>query len=246
MVAVAEERKVEEIVKDTSLKHIAVIMDGNRRWAKEKHFPSAMGHSKGVEALKKILKACHSYGVQYLTVYAFSTENWNRSQEEVNFLMSLLANTLKNELAELDENEVRIKFLGDIDGLNPELQKILRNSEEQTKDNTGVKLQIAFNYGSRMEITNACKKIAKQVKDGVLNINDITENTISGNLFTSEIPDPDLLIRTGGEKRISNYLMWQCAYSEIYVTDTYWPEFDKGSLAEAIFEYGRRTRRFGK
>ncbi|MDO5304560.1 MAG: polyprenyl diphosphate synthase, partial [bacterium] len=205
-----------------------------------------MGHSKGVEALKKILKACHSYGVQYLTVYAFSTENWNRSQEEVNFLMSLLANTLKNELAELDENEVRIKFIGDIDGLNPELQKILRNSEEQTKDNTGVKLQIAFNYGSRMEITNACKKIAKQVKDGVLNIDDITENTISGNLFTSEIPDPDLLIRTGGEKRISNYLMWQCAYSEIYVTDTYWPEFDKGSLAEAIFEYGRRTRRFGK
>ena len=246
MVAVAEERKVEDIVKDTSLKHIAVIMDGNRRWAKEKHLPSAMGHSKGVEALKKILKACHSYGVQYLTVYAFSTENWNRSQEEVNFLMSLLANTLKNELAELDENEVRIKFIGDIDGLNSDLQKILRNSEEQTKDNTGVKLQIAFNYGARMEITNACKKIAQQVKDGVLNIDDITENTISDNLFTSEIPDPDLLIRTGGEKRISNYLMWQCAYSEIYVTDTYWPEFDKDSLAEAIFEYGRRTRRFGK
>ena len=129
MVAVVEERKVEDIVKDTSLKHIAVIMDGNRRWAKEKHLPSAMGHSKGVESLKNILKACHSYGVEYLTVYAFSTENWNRSQEEVNFLMTLLANTLKNELAELDENEVRIKFIGDIDGLNPDLQKILRNSE---------------------------------------------------------------------------------------------------------------------
>lgn len=246
MVAVAEERKVEDIVKDTSLKHIAVIMDGNRRWAKEKHLPSAMGHSKGVEALKKVLKACHSYGVQYLTVYAFSTENWNRSQEEVNFLMSLLANTLKNELSELDENEVRIKFIGDIDTLNPELQKILRNSEEKTKNNTGVKLQIAFNYGSRMEITNACKKIAQQVKDGTLNIDEISENTISCNLYTAEIPDPDLLIRTGGEKRISNYLMWQCAYSEIYVTDTFWPEFDKDSLADAIFEYGRRTRRFGK
>ena len=246
MVAVAEERKVEDIVKDTSLKHIAVIMDGNRRWAKEKHLPSAMGHSKGVETLKKVLKACHSYGVQYLTVYAFSTENWNRSQEEVNFLMSLLANTLKNELAELDENEVRIKFIGDIDALNPELQKILRNSEEKTKNNTGVKLQIAFNYGSRMEITNACKKIAQQVKDGTLNIDEISENTISCNLYTAEIPDPDLLIRTGGEKRISNYLMWQCAYSEIYVTDTFWPEFDKDSLADAIFEYGRRTRRFGK
>lgn len=246
MVAVVEERKVEDIVKDTSLKHIAVIMDGNRRWAKEKHLPSAMGHSKGVESLKNILKACHSYGVEYLTVYAFSTENWNRSQDEVNFLMTLLANTLKNELAELDENEVRIKFIGDIDGLNPNLQKILRNSEAQTKNNTGVKLQIAFNYGSRMEITRACKNIAQQVKDGLINLDDITENTISGNLFTAEIPDPDLLIRTGGEKRISNYLMWQCAYSEIYVTDTYWPEFDKNSLADAIFEYGRRTRRFGK
>lgn len=246
MVAVTEEKTVESVVKDTSLKHIAVIMDGNRRWAKEKHLPSAMGHSKGVEALKKILKACHSFGVEYLTVYAFSTENWNRSKEEVNFLMTLLANTLKNELSELDENEVRIKFIGDIEGLNPDLQKILRNSEEQTADNTGVKLQIAFNYGSRMEIANACKRIAQQVKDGVLNIEDITENTISANLYTSEIPDPDLLIRTGGEKRISNYLMWQCAYSEIFVTNTFWPEFDKDSLAEAIFEYGRRTRRFGK
>lgn len=246
MVAKTEEKTVESVVRETSLKHIAVIMDGNRRWAKEKHLPSAMGHSKGVESLKKILKACHSYGVEYLTVYAFSTENWNRSQEEVNFLMSLLANTLKNELAELDENEVRIKFIGDIDGLNPELQKILRNSEEQTKDNTGVKLQIAFNYGSRSEITNACKKIALAVKDGTLNIDEISENTISANLYTSDIPDPDLLIRTGGEKRISNYLMWQCAYSEIYVTNTYWPEFDKDSLADAIFEYGRRTRRFGK
>lgn len=246
MVVMTEEKTVESVVRETSLKHIAVIMDGNRRWAKEKHLPSAMGHSKGVESLKKILKACHSYGVEYLTVYAFSTENWNRSQEEVNFLMSLLANTLKNELAELDENEVRIKFIGDIDGLNPELQKILRNSEEQTKDNTGVKLQIAFNYGSRSEITNACKKIASAVKNGTLNIDEISENTISANLYTSDIPDPDLLIRTGGEKRISNYLMWQCAYSEIYVTNTYWPEFDKDSLAEAVFEYGRRTRRFGK
>lgn len=246
MVAMTEEKTVESVVRETSLKHIAVIMDGNRRWAKEKHLPSAMGHSKGVESLKKILKACHSYGVEYLTVYAFSTENWNRSHEEVNFLMSLLANTLKNELAELDENEVRIKFIGDIDGLNPELQKILRNSEEQTKDNTGVKLQIAFNYGSRSEITNACKKIASAVKNGTLNIDEISENTISANLYTSDIPDPDLLIRTGGEKRISNYLMWQCAYSEIYVTNTYWPEFDKDSLAEAVFEYGRRTRRFGK
>lgn len=246
MLATEEKTNIENIVKETSLKHIAIIMDGNRRWAKEKHLPSAMGHSKGVESLKNILKACHTFGVQYLTVYAFSTENWNRSQEEVNFLMTLLANTLKNELAELHENQVRIKFIGDIESLNTDLQKILKNSEETTKDNNGVKLQIAFNYGSRMEITNACKKIAQQVKDGVLNIDDITENTISCNLFTSEIPDPDLLIRTGGEKRISNYLMWQCAYSEIYVTDTFWPDFDRNSLTEAINEYAHRTRRFGK
>lgn len=246
MLAETEEKTVEAIVKETSLKHIAIIMDGNRRWAKEKHLPSAMGHSKGVEALKKTLKACHSYGIEYLTVYAFSTENWNRSQEEVNFLMTLLANTIKNELLELDENKVRIKFIGDIDALNPDLQAILCNSEEKTKDNNGVKLQIAFNYGSRMEITKACQKIAKAVQSGTLNSDEITENTISANLFTSAIPDPDLLIRTGGEKRISNYLMWQCAYSEIYVTDTFWPEFDKNSLADAIFEYGKRTRRFGK
>lgn len=246
MLAETEEKTVETIVKETALKHIAIIMDGNRRWAKEKHLPSAMGHSKGVEALKKTLKACHSYGIEYLTVYAFSTENWNRSQEEVSFLMNLLANTIKNELLELDENNVRIKFIGDIEALNPDLQAILRNSEEKTKDNNGVKLQIAFNYGSRMEITKACKKIATSVQKGTLNIDDIDENTISVNLFTSEIPDPDLLIRTGGEKRISNYLMWQCAYSEIYVTDTFWPEFDKNSLADAVFEYGRRTRRFGK
>lgn len=246
MFAETEEKTVEKVVEETSLKHIAIIMDGNRRWAREKHLPSAMGHSKGVEALKKTLKACHSCGVEYLTVYAFSTENWNRSQEEVNFLMTLLANTIKNELLELDENDVRIKFIGDIEALNPDLQNILRNSEENTKDNNGVKLQIAFNYGSRAEIKNACKKIANDVKNGLLNVDDISENTISANLFTAEIPDPDLLIRTGGEKRISNYLMWQCAYSEIYVTDIYWPDFDKNSLADAIFEYGTRTRRFGK
>ncbi len=239
-------KKIEEIVKETSLRHIAIIMDGNRRWAKERHLPTAMGHSKGVEALKKVLKACHTYGVEYLTVYAFSTENWNRSQEEVNFLMTLLANTIKNELLELDENKVRIKFIGDIDALAPELQQILKNSETKTKDNNGVKLQIAFNYGSRAEITNACKKIALEIKAGLLNVEDISENTISANLYTSNIPDPDLLIRTGGEKRISNYLMWQCAYAEIYVTNTFWPDFDKETLATAIFEYANRTRRFGK
>ncbi|MCR5260798.1 MAG: isoprenyl transferase [Candidatus Gastranaerophilales bacterium] len=245
--SVAElEQNISELVKNTGLKHIAIIMDGNRRWAKERHLPSAMGHQKGVSALKNTLKACHSFGVKYLTVYAFSTENWNRPQEEVNFLMGLLANTIKNELLELDENDVKIKFIGNISALNSDLQAILKDSEEKTKDNNGVNLQIAFNYGARMEITNACKQIAEDVKNGKINPSDITENTVSEKLYTSNLPEPDLLIRTGGEKRISNYLLWQLAYSEIYVTDIYWPEFDKNALADAITEYSNRTRRFGK
>ena len=246
MTLLTKEQEITDIVKNTGLKHIAIIMDGNRRWAKEKHLPSAMGHQKGVSALKNTLKACHSYGVKYLTVYAFSTENWNRSPEEVNFLMGLLANTIKNELLELDENGVKIKFIGNISELNQDLQNILKDSEEKTKNNTGVNLQIAFNYGSRMELTNACKQIAQDVKNGLINVENIDENTIGSKLYTSEIPDPDLLIRTGGEKRISNYLLWQLAYSEIYVTNTYWPEFDEDSLADAIFEYSSRVRRFGK
>lgn len=237
---------IQEIVKNTDLKHIAIIMDGNRRWAKEKHLPSAMGHQKGVQSLKTTLKACHSFGVKYLTVYAFSTENWNRPKDEVNFLMGLLANTIRNELKELDENGVRIKFIGKISELNQELKDILKDAEEKTKDNTGVRLQIAFNYGSRMEITNAIKEIAKDIAEGKLKIEDITEQTVQEKLFTRDIPDPDLLIRTGGEQRLSNYLLWQSAYSEIYITDTYWPDFDKNSLAEAITEYSIRTRRFGK
>lgn len=237
---------ISEIVKSTNLQHIAIIMDGNRRWAKEKYLPSAMGHQKGVQSLKTVLKACHSFGVKYLTVYAFSTENWNRPKEEVNFLMSLLANTIKNELKELDENDVRIKFIGKISELNNELKTILSDAEEKTKNNSGVRLQIAFNYGSRAEITNALKEIAKDISEGKLNAEDISEQIIQEKLYTKDIPDPDLLVRTGGEQRLSNYLLWQSAYSEIYVTDTYWPDFDKDSLAQAITEYSERTRRFGK
>lgn len=235
-----------ETVKSTKLEHIAIIMDGNRRWAKEKHLPSAMGHQKGVQSLKNVLKACHSFGVKYLTVYAFSTENWNRPKEEVNFLMGLLANTIKNELKELDENGVRIRFIGKIDELNSELKSILYDAEEKTKNNDGVRLQIAFNYGSRAEITNAVKEIAKDVSEGKIKAEDITEQTIQSRLFTKDIPEPDLLIRTGGEQRLSNYLLWQAAYSEIYVTNDFWPDFDKDSLAKAIVEYSERTRRFGK
>lgn len=231
-----------EIVKETNLEHIAIIMDGNRRWAKEKNLPSAMGHKKGVDALKTTLRACKDFGIKYLTVYAFSTENWKRKKEEVDFLMELLAITLTNELAEMHSEGVVISFIGDISKLSDKLQKILANSVETTKNNTGVHLQIAFNYGARDEIVNAVKSIvAKGIKP-----EDITEEMISENLYTKNIPDPDLLIRTGGEKRISNYLLWQIAYSEILVTDEYWPEFGRDSLARAVEEFKNRQRRFGK
>lgn len=231
-----------EIVKETNLEHIAIIMDGNRRWAKEKNLLSAMGHKKGVDALKTTLRACKDFGIKYLTVYAFSTENWKRKKEEVDFLMELLAITLTNELAEMHSEGVVISFIGDISKLSDKLQKILANSVETTKNNSGVHLQIAFNYGARDEIVHAVKSI---VERGVKS-EDITEEMISENLYTKNIPDPDLLIRTGGEKRISNYLLWQIAYSEILVTDEYWPEFGRDSLARAVEEFKNRQRRFGK
>lgn len=234
--------KIAEIVKETNLKHIAIIMDGNRRWAKEKGLPSAMGHKKGVEALKATLRACDDFGIKYLTVYAFSTENWNRKKEEVDFLMELLALTLTNELAEMHSEGVKISFIGDISKLSNKLQKILANSVETTKNNTGVNLQIAFNYGARDEILHAVKFI---VEKG-LKPEEITEEIISQNLYTKNIPDPDLLIRTGGEMRVSNYLLWQIAYSEILVVKEYWPEFGKKSLANAVEVFHNRQRRFGK
>ncbi len=239
---ITEKLTAEDIVKNTNLQHIAIIMDGNRRWAKERNLPSAMGHKKGVDALKAALKACHKFGVKYLTVYAFSTENWNRKPEEVAFLMELLANTIKNELQELHENGVVINFIGDLTKLNPKLQKILYDAMDYTKDNTGVRLQIAFNYGSRDEIVNAVRHI---IEKGVKS-EDITEDLISKELYTNNIPDPDLLIRTGGEMRVSNYLLWQIAYSEFIVMQEFWPEFDEELLSKAIFEFGHRQRRYGK
>ena len=231
---------IKKLVEDNELKHIAIIMDGNRRWASGKYLPAAAGHKKGVEALKTTLKACHEFGVKYLTVYAFSTENWNRKPEEVNFLMDLLAHTIGNELDELHENQVVIKFIGDTTRLSDKLQKILNNAEEVTKNNTGVNLQIAFNYGSRAEIVKAVKEIVDSGEK------EITEETVSKHLYTANIPDPDLLIRTGGEMRVSNYLLWQIAYSEFIVIPEFWPEFDKQKLAECIKEFNNRNRRWGK
>lgn len=234
--------EIKNIIKDTNLKHIAIIMDGNRRWAKEKNLPSAMGHKKGVDSLKNILRACNDFSIKYLTVYAFSTENWNRKKEEVKFLMNLVAVTLTNELAEMHKENVQIHFIGDLTKLSDKLQKILANAVETTKNNTGVVLQIALNYGSRDEIVHAVQKI---VESGVKS-DEIDEQLISENLYTAGVPDPDILIRTGGEQRISNYLLWQIAYSEIIIRREFWPDFDKNSLKDSILEFGKRQRRYGK
>lgn len=246
MKTLTKDENVLEIIKTTNLQHIAIIMDGNRRWAKERNLPSAVGHKKGVDALKKTVYACDDYGIKYLTVYAFSTENWNRKPEEVDFLMNLLGNTIKNELKELHENGVVISFLGDLTKLNPKLQEILYNAINVTKDNKGVHLQIAFNYGARDEIVTAVKKLSQKVASGELNADDITEETVSAELYTKGCPDPDLLIRTGGEIRVSNYLLWQIAYSEILIVDEFWPEFDKTALKNAVKEFYNRNRRWGK
>lgn len=232
---------IKNIVNETSLKHIAIIMDGNRRWAKERFLPTAMGHKEGVNALKRTLTACKDYGIKYLTVYAFSTENWNRSKDEVEFLMKLLFQTIKDEILDLNKNEIKVKFIGDLSKLSDSLQNLLYQTENDTKDNNGVNLQIAFNYGSKNEIVNAVKRI---IKDGV-KAEDISEELISKYLYTANIPDPDLLIRTGGEMRISNFLTYQSAYSEILVLDKYWPQFDEKELGNAVIEFKRRNRRFG-
>ena len=239
MIELKIEDEIKDIVKETNLTHIAIIMDGNRRWAKEKGLPSAMGHKKGVESLKKVVKAADKFGIKYLTMYAFSTENWNRKKEEVDFLMNLLAITMKNETKELNENNVKISFIGNLSALNKNLQDVLLNAKEVTKNNTGVNLQIAINYGARDEIVTAVNEILKS------GIKEVDANLFEKFLYTKDIPNPDLLIRTGGELRVSNYLLWQIAYSEIYVTKKYWPEFDKEALIEAVKSFKERQRRYG-
>ena len=244
--SVLETNDIKDIVEKTNLRHVAIIMDGNRRWAKNKMLPSAAGHKKGVDALRTATKSCKKFGVKYLTVYAFSTENWNRDKEEVSFLMELLAKTIKSEVPVFIENDIKLTFIGDRTQLKPDLVKILEYGENATKEGKSLNLQIAFNYGSRMEITNALKRICEQLENGNINVSDINEDMISHNLYTADMPDPDLLIRTGGEKRISNYLLWQAAYAEIYVTDTFWPDFDEKAFADAIMDFNNRQRRFGK
>ena len=237
---------VNELVEKTNLKHVAIIMDGNRRWAKKHKLPTTSGHSAGVKAFKNIVELSSKWDVKYLTVYAFSTENWKRKKEEVDYLMLLLGETIKKELKTLHKNNVKLTIIGNIEALNPKLKKILLNSIETTKDNTGLCLQVGINYGSRDEITTAVKNIAKDIKANKINPDNINPELISNYLYTSGIPDPDLLIRTAGEYRLSNYLLWQSAYTEIHVTKAFWPDFSQSEYERAIVDFAGRVRRFGR
>jgi undecaprenyl diphosphate synthase len=224
--------------------HIAIIMDGKGRWAKARGLNRSMGHQQGVETVREITKACTRMGVKYLTLYTFSTENWNRPADEVAALMSLVLASLEDEI--FMKNNVRMRLIGDIDRLPKHVRDGVRALEQRTATNTGMTVVIALSYSSRWEITQAVKTLAQQAKDGLLNPEDISEEVISQHLVTNFMPDPDLLIRTGGECRLSNYLLWQCAYTEFYFCDTYWPDFREPDLQLAIDYFNRKERRFGK
>lgn len=221
-------------------------MDGNGRWAKSKGLPRSMGHKKGAEVLQKISKTVADLGVKYMTVYAFSTENWKRPQEEVDYLMGLLRQYLKTSVKEIQKNGARIKVIGERDMLAPDIVEEINKVEAQTSNNDKFTLCIALSYGSRQEIVSAVKKIAAKTKEGSLSVNEINVDVVTNNLYTFDIPDPDIVIRTSGEKRISNYLLWQIAYSELFFSDTYWPDFTEEELKNIINEYNSRERRYGK
>ena len=226
-------------------KHIAIIMDGNRRWARAKGKPASFGHKEGAKTLEKIVRYANKIGLKYITVYAFSTENWKRAEDEVSALMLLLQNYLDDYSKRADSENIKVKILGDITAFSQGMQKSIINCMERTKNNTGVNFCIALNYGGRNEIVNAVKKIAEDVKEGKIDINQIDEKIISDRLYTIAIPDPDLVIRTSGEIRLSNFLPWQTVYSELLFIEKNWPDFTEEDLDNAIIEYQKRTRKFG-
>lgn len=234
-----------EFNKENMPKHIAIIMDGNRRWARAQGKPAGFGHKAGAKTLEKIVRYANKIGLEHITVYAFSTENWKRAEDEVNALMMLLQNYLDEYSKRADSENIKVKILGDITVLSQGMQKSIINCMERTKNNTGVTFNIALNYGGRDEIIKAVKNIAQEVKDGNLEIQDINEELISKNLYTKGQPDPDLLIRTSGEIRLSNFLPWQLVYSEFLFIDKNWPDFTEDDLDDAIIEYQKRTRKFG-
>ena len=231
--------------KENMPKSIAIIMDGNRRWAKAQGKPASFGHKAGAKTLEKIVRYANKIGLEYITVYAFSTENWKRAEEEVNALMMLLQSYLDDYSKRADSENIKVKILGDITALSQGMQKSIIKCMERTKNNTGVTFNIALNYGGRDEIVKAVQNIAKQVKNNQLEVDEINEKTISDNLYTIGQPDPDLVIRTSGEQRLSNFLPWQVVYAEFLFVEKNWPDFTEQDLDNAIIEYQKRTRKFG-
>jgi undecaprenyl diphosphate synthase len=226
--------------------HIAIIMDGNGRWAKKRGLPRVAGHRRGVETVREIVEACAEIGVKYLTLYTFSTENWKRPKDEVSTLMRLLLKSLKDRLEELNKNDIKLTCIGNIDSLPPVVQKQLFQDIERTKDNKRMTLNLALSYSGRWELLEAVKEISRDVSNGKLSVDSISEQCISDKLTTKNIPDPELLIRTSGEFRVSNFLLWQIAYTEFVILDVYWPDFSRNHLYDAIRQYQKRERRFGK
>ncbi|MBA64331.1 MAG: isoprenyl transferase [Candidatus Marinimicrobia bacterium] len=234
------------ILENNTPNHIAIIMDGNGRWAKKRSLPRLAGHKEGINSVREITRVCGEIGVQYLTLYTFSTENWNRPPSEVSALMKLLLNTINIEVKELHKNNVRFSIIGELNTLPKSTVQGLKNGIELTRNNTGLNLCLAINYGSRKEILTAVISIAKKIQAKKLDINQVDEILFNQELYTKNFPDPDLMIRTSGEFRLSNFLLWQSAYTEIFMTDTLWPNFRENELIEAIYDYQNRERRFGK
>jgi undecaprenyl diphosphate synthase len=226
-------------------RHVAIIMDGNGRWAAERGLPRSEGHRRGVDALRRTVRAVGEMGVEILTIFSFSSENWSRPPAEIRDLMGLLRRFIRNDLAELHENNVRVRIIGERAGLDPEILDLLEEAEELTRGNSGLLLVVAFNYGGRQEIARAARRIAEEVAAGKLRSADITADIVGRHLDAPDLPDPDLVIRTSGEQRLSNFLMWQSAYSELVFVPAYWPDFDRATLDHALAEYRRRVRRFG-
>tara|TARA_B100000497_G_scaffold31852_1_gene37399 strand:- start:3363 stop:4103 length:741 start_codon:yes stop_codon:yes gene_type:complete len=235
-----------EIETNNLPKHIAIIMDGNGRWAKEKGFLRAFGHENGTKSVREVVEACSELGVENLTLYAFSSENWNRPKLEVKTLMQLLISSLKKEMSTMQKNSIRLDAIGNLNNLPEKVQKELLYVIEATKENKNMNLTLALSYGSRDEIVDVTKQICDKVKNKIISIENIDDTLINQHLYTRNLPDVDLLIRTSGEKRISNFLLWQIAYAELYFTDVYWPDFVKENLYEAVIDYQNRERRFGK
>ncbi|HLK82831.1 MAG TPA: isoprenyl transferase [Xanthobacteraceae bacterium] len=226
-------------------RHVAIIMDGNGRWAKERGLPRGEGHRRGVEALRRTVRAVGELGIEILTIYSFSSENWSRPATEITDLMGLLRRFIRKDLAELDNNNVRVRIIGERRNLEPEIGRLLDEAEELTRNNSGLLLVVAFNYGGRQEIARAAERIASLVAAGAMKPGDVTAHVVMSHLDAPDLPDPDLVIRTSGEQRLSNFLLWQSAYSELVFVPTYWPDFDRAALDNAIAEYRRRERRFG-